>query len=877
MNGKIVLIDGHSILFRAFHGMPDMTNAEGIHTNAVYGFLRILFRILDAEKPEYLAVAFDTGAPTFRHEKYPDYKGTRQPAPPEFHEQEPIMRQILTDMEIPLLLRKGWEADDILGTLAKRAQAAGMDVTVVTGDHDLLQIADEKIKISIPSNKMGKTEAEDYYAEDVKDIYEVTPQEFIDVKALMGDSSDNIPGLPGVGKVTATKIIAAYGSIENAYENADSITPPKASKALKEHYDLAVLSKDLATIRTDAPVECSFDDCRIGKLYTAAVYEDFKKLGFKSFYSRFDEEMKPKQSEETTADETVTERSAADEIFRQAAEEKTAGIAFAKGKRLYACALYTAGRTFCFPVKEGEEEYYAEKFAALAEQMECVSCCDVKGARKLLGNRDGIPYFDAVIAAYLLNPLKSDYDYDDLANEFLGMTVPSAEELIGKKGIEAACPGQEDRILKMCALSASAAEQSRPALLEKLKEAGMEDLFSQIEMPLTAVLASMETDGILVNPEELKRYGESLSGRIDELTAKIWAAAGEEFNINSPRQMGDILFGKMGLPGGKKTKTGYSTAADVLEKMAEENPIVSDILEYRQLTKLKSTYADGLSAFISEDGRIHTTFNQTITATGRLSSTEPNLQNIPMRVEQGRLIRKCFIPKAGCVFADADYSQIELRILAHMSGDDELIRAYREAKDIHRITASQVFHTPFEEVTEQQRRNAKAVNFGIIYGISSFGLSQGLSISPKEAEKYIRDYFAAYPSIKEFLDGLVASAKEKGYAVSLFGRRRPIPELSSANFMQRGFGERVAMNSPIQGTAADIMKIAMIRVYERLKKEKLKSRLILQIHDELLVETEKEEAEQVTKILEEEMSSAAELKVEIKAECHTGTDWYEAK
>ena len=879
MSDKIVLIDGHSLLFRAFHGMPDMTSADGTHTNAVFGFLRILFKILDTEKPQYLAVAFDTSAPTFRHKKYEAYKGNRAPAPPEFHEQEPIMRKILEDMEIPIIRMEGWEADDILGTLAGCAEKEGMDVTIVTGDHDLLQIATDKVRISIPMNHMGKTATEEYYAADVLEKYGVTPKAFIDVKALMGDSSDNIPGLPGVGKVTATKIIAAYGSIENAHDHADEIKPPKASLAMKEHYDLAVLSKDLATIRTDAPVECSFASCRIGTLYTENAYDDFKKLGFKSFFGYFREE--DKAAPAPSVEKKVDSKEEAAAVFAEASGEKEAGLALAREKgKLYGCAVSFAGKTFIFePCAETPEEFLRDGFRRIAEGRTEIVSCDIKEMRKFLGCIDKEECFDAVIAAYLLNPLKADYEYDDIAGEYLGGAVPSREELTGKKGVAAAA-GKEDgtgKILSMCAYAARTALNSRQILTEKLQEAGMLELFRNIEMPLTSVLASMEEEGILVDQEELRKYGEGLSGRIEELTQKIYASAGEEFNINSPKQLGDILFAKMGLPGGKKTKTGYSTAADVLEKLSEDHPIVSDILEYRQLTKLKSTYADGLTAYISKDGRIRTTFNQTITATGRLSSTEPNLQNIPMRVEQGRLIRKCFLPRSGCIFADADYSQIELRILAHMSGDEQLIAAYREAKDIHRITASQVFHTPFGEVTEQQRRNAKAVNFGIIYGISSFGLSQGLSITPKEAEKYIRDYFAAYPQIKAFLDGLVASAKEKGYAVSLFGRRRPIPELSSGNFMVRGFGERVAMNSPIQGTAADIMKIAMIRVFRRMKKENLKSRLILQIHDELLVEAEKDEADEVVRILDEEMEGAADLKVQIKADCHTGIDWYDAK
>ncbi|MDD6347894.1 MAG: DNA polymerase I [Lachnospiraceae bacterium] len=873
MREKLVLIDGHSLLFRAFYGMPPMTAADKTPTNAIFGFLRILFRILDTEKPSYLAVAFDSAAPTFRHKLYGDYKGTRKAAPPEFHVQEPLLRQILTAMAVPIISREGYEADDILGTLAVKGEALGLEVVIVSGDHDLLQTATEHIRISIPAAKSGKTEGEDYYAADVIEKYGVTPKAFIDVKALMGDSSDNIPGLPGVGKVTATKLIQTYGSIEAAHAHVDEIKPAKARNAMRDHYDLAVLSKQLATICLDAPFDIDEEAFRLGNLYTPEAYEIFKTLGFKTFFERFETAPAAAAAEDyeviDTADGLVRVR----EAF---GEGSCLGLAFVCDKTLLAACLADSSRRLVMrPSEDLTEAGILETVSAICGKAAEIASCHMKLTAGLIGLPGQADLFDAVVAAYLLNPLKSDYDYADIAAEYLAQTLPSPEELLGRKKPSAA--EDKDKIALLSALSAGTALASRPVLLKKLEEEGMLSLFRDIEVPLTGVLASMETAGIRCDTDELKAYSDKLGERITTLTARIYEAAGETFNLNSPRQLGDILFGKMKLPGGKKTKTGYSTAAGVLEKLAPDVPMVADILEYRQLSKLKSTYADGLSAYIGEDGRIHTTFNQTITATGRLSSTEPNLQNIPMRDDLGRAIRRCFKPAPGCVFVDADYSQIELRILAHMSGDSELIAAYREARDIHRITASQVFHVPFEEVTDQQRRNAKAVNFGIIYGISSFGLSQGLSITPKEAEAYIKAYFAAYPTIHSFIRGLVEKAGKTGYAVSLFGRRRPIPELSAANFMQRSFGERVAMNSPIQGTAADIMKIAMIRVDRRLKAEKLSSRLILQIHDELLVEAPEAEAEAVERILREEMAGAASLSVPLETDCHSGRDWYEAK
>lgn len=878
---KLVLIDGHSILNRAFYGVPDLTNSAGLHTNAVFGFLNILFKILEEEAPDYLAVAFDVKAPTFRHEIYKEYKGTRKPMPQELREQVPVLKEVLAAMGIQMVEKAGLEADDILGTLAKRAQKEGMAVSLVSGDRDLLQIATDAIKIRIPKTKGGRTEIEDYHAADVEEKYQVNPIQFIDLKALMGDTADNIPGVPKVGEKTATELMVQFGSLENIYAHLDEVKKVSVRESLKNNKELALLCRTLATIRTDSPIAFSFEEARVHDFYTEDAYVMFKKLEFKNFLSRFE---KGVSNEDLTAKfRLVEELEECERLFEQAGglKEKEMGLAILKDKGKDALAgialVFDDGRGFfvrcCGFITEG---YLKGKLSALAAEGR-FSCGNIKNAYDYIGCDDTERFFDVILAAYLLNPLKSDYSIADVANEHLGLMIPERAQRFGKASLSDALKESPGEFTQYACLLAYVSMAAAPVLRDKLKEAGMSLLMTEIEMPLTYVLYDMEREGILVKPEELKTYGEALTGRIHELEQKVHHEAGEEFNLNSPKQLGEILFEKLKLPGGKKTKTGYSTAADVLEKLAGEHPIVADVLEYRGLAKLKSTYADGLSAFIGEDNRIHTTFNQTITATGRISSTDPNLQNIPMRMELGRKIRKVFVPEDGCIFTDADYSQIELRILAHMSGDKQLIDAYRMHADIHRITASQVFHIPFDEVSDLQRRNAKAVNFGIVYGISSFGLSQDLSITRKEAAEYIEQYFAAYPGVKAFLDKAVADAKEKGYVTTMFGRRRPVPELSSGNFMQRSFGERVAMNSPIQGTAADVIKIAMIRVYRRLKKENLKSRLILQVHDELLIETKKEEARKVRAILEEEMSHAADLSVRLEIDLHEGNDWYEAK
>ena len=865
MDGKLVLVDGHSILNRAFFGIPDLTNSEGLHTNAVYGFLNILFKILDEEQPDYLTVAFDVHAPTFRHKMYDVYKGTRKPMAEELRQQVPLMKEMLTAMGVTIVEKEGYEADDLLGTIAKQSEAQGLEVSIVSGDRDLLQLASDHIKIRIPKTKRTGTEIEDYLAKDVVEKYQVTPLQFIDVKALMGDSADNIPGVPGIGEKTATALIVSYGSIENAHDHLEEIKPNRAKQNLSEHYDMAQMSKELATIEIHAPIEYSLEDAKLGNLFTEEAYLMCKRLEFKNMLSRFDIDAPKNLAEEHFT--FVTDKKQISDIFKKAKKAGHIGCCLLPGEGIITEQLSLFEQPKEQQVIEGmsiafseEDIYYLsagtevsaeellEEIRELSGGQTKVSVMDLKETLKTLPLPENDRYFDASVAAYLLNPLKNDYPYEDLAKDYAGLMIPSKTDLLGKESPVKAKQAKPEAFLKYICYMAYIPWKTRDRLLEELNNTGMQTLYDTIELPLVYTLSDMEKEGVHVDAEELKRYGGELAAQIAVLEKEIYEGAGETFNINSPKQLGHILFEKLEMPYGKKTKTGYSTAADVLEKLAVEYPLVSKILEYRQLAKLKSTYADGLANFIEEDGRIHTNFQQTVTATGRLSSTDPNLQNIPIRMELGRMIRKVFLPKDGYVFVDADYSQIELRILAHMSGDEMLIQAYREAQDIHRMTASQVFHTPFEEVTDLQRRNAKAVNFGIVYGISSFGLSQDLSISKKEAQEYIERYFESYPKIKEFLDGCVEKAKKDGYSVTMFGRRRPLPEISSSNFMQRSFGERIAMNAPIQGTAADIIKIAMNRVHRRLIDEGLKSRLLLQVHDELLIEAAPDEVDEVKKI-----------------------------
>lgn len=838
MSKKLVLIDGHSILNRAFYGVPDLTNSEGIHTNAVYGFLNIMLKILNEEQPEYLIVAFDVKHPTFRHEIFAEYKGTRSKMQPELVQQVPIIKDVLKAMDIHIVEQAGVEADDILGSYATKAQEEGIDVCLVSGDRDTLQIASDRIQIRIPKTKKTGTIVENYYAQDVLETYGVTPIEFIDVKALMGDASDNIPGVPGIGEKTATAIIQSFGSIENAYEHIEEIKPNRARESLKENYQQAVLSKDLATIRTNLELDYDWSHALLEQIYTKQAYELFKKYEFKNLLNKFEEVKEEQAPAYQSVDLANVERA-----IEECSQSSLIGISVEKiqpSKTEYHIQFQFASEEVGYLYEADDNEIERSKITQWVETLchfgKTIVSPNLKSVVQICHTAEQEEMFDCKLAAYLLNPLRSEYE----------ITLDSA--------------------IKEWA-----------SYRQQLEEAQMWNLYCEIELPLLFVLEEMTAIGIQVQPKELIDFSAELQIRILELEKQIYLQAGEEFNINSPKQLGVILFEKLQLPHGKKTKTGYSTSVDILDKLRVEAPIVSDILEYRQLTKLKSTYADGLGNYIGIDGRIHGIFHQTIAATGRISSTEPNLQNIPIRMELGRKIRKAFVPKEGFLFVDADYSQIELRVLAHMSQDEELIKAYKTAQDIHRITASQVFHIPFDEVTGLQRRNAKAVNFGIVYGISAYGLSQDLEISVKEASEYIESYFATYPKIKEFLDKLVSDAKEQGYAKTLYLRRRPVPELLSSNFMQRGFGERIAMNSPIQGTAADIIKLAMIQVTRRFKKENLESRLILQVHDELLIEAKMDEIERVKLILEEEMGQVVSLDVPLEIDVHEGKNWYDAK
>lgn len=885
MAEKIMLIDGNSIVNRAFYGVPLLTNGEGRYTNGVYGFLNILFKLLDEEQPDYLAVAFDLHAPTFRHRTFDGYKGTRKGMPEELREQMPLLKEVLQAMHIPIFEQEGFEADDILGTLSALAEKNGIVPVVVSGDRDLLQLAGETLKVRIPKTKGGRTETEDYYAADVQAKYGVTPAEFIDMKALMGDASDNIPGVPGIGEKTAAKIITQYHDIETAIAHAAEIKPKKASENLAAYQEQARLSKFLATIVRDMPLEWDKEILKIGDMFNQTAYELVKRLEFKSMFSRFEGSASaPKQAEQTYR--FVADREGAKEVLA-ALKKGEVGYAFVyENEEGQGLALYQEQLGGVW--MEASMAFLMQELLEIFQPFFADSAYrkighDVKKDIRFLRSYgyDGFTAeFDTAIGAYILNATGSSYEYDDIAAAFLNETYPSQEEVFGKgrtKKTFAVLPEAE-----RTAYGARQAEiffRARKVMEERLAENEQKSLFYDMEMPLIYVLADMEKYGIKVDKAALLAYQKRLGESLDGMEEEIYALAGEKFNINSPKQLGVILFEKLGLKGGKKTKTGYSTAADVLEKLRTAHPIVERILHYRQLAKLKSTYADGLLAVMdAETEKIYSTFNQTITATGRISSTEPNLQNIPVRLELGRELRKIFIPEsAEFCFLDADYSQIELRVLAHISGDESLIAAFKSNQDIHRMTASQVFHVPFDEVTPLQRSNAKAVNFGIIYGKGAFSLGQDLGISRKEAEEYINAYFARYPKIKTFMEDTIKNGTKNGYVSTLWNRRRNMPELQSSNFMQRAAGERAAMNMPIQGTAADIIKLAMIKVHRALQEGGYRSRLILQVHDELLIEAYKEEKEAVAKILKENMEHAADLLVPLDVDMHEGASWFEAK
>lgn len=874
---KLLLIDGNSIMNRAFYGIPDMTTNDGRHTNAIYGFLNIILKVIEEEQATHICVAFDLKKKTFRHEMYEAYKGTRKGMPEELHEQMPRIKEILQAMHIRIVEQEGFEADDLIGTLSKKGEREGFAVTILSGDRDLLQLATDTVLVRIPKTKHGKTEVEDYYAKNVVETYGVTPLIFIDMKGLMGDTSDNIPGVPGIGEKTAAKLLAEYGDLDGVYAAVDSMKASKMKQNLIENKDLAYLSKTLATIKLDCPIPFEFSEATYHDPFNAEAYTLFEDLELKSFYKRFSVEKKEELTFETVLIDDIDGYNALLAKLQKAKEVSFAWIT-QDGEALGVAVCMDLEHVYLIRFMMFiTEAMVADNLLALSRDYQVqLACMHVKKLLSFLDFHEEDAVFDAGLAAYLLQPNQSEYEYDTLAKVYLDVTLPSEKEMLGKEKL-GYFSFEDEKVQKWMAYQAIVPYKIKSVLREKLKKTGMESLYDEMELPCLYALYEMEKNGIRVDGEALHQYGKKLRTRIEELTAEIHAMAGEEFNINSPKKLGEILFEKLGLKNGKKTKTGYSTSAEVLEKLKNTHPIIPKILEYRQLTKLNSTYAEGLAGYIQADGRIHGKFHQTVTVTGRISSADPNLQNIPTRMPLGREIRKVFIPEEGSVFVDADYSQIELRVLAHMSGDAALIAAYQADEDIHAITASQVFDVPLDQVDSTLRRKAKAVNFGIVYGISSFGLGQDLDISRKEAEGYIEKYFATYGKVKKFLDRTVEDAKKNGYTVTMFGRRRPIPELASSNFMTRSFGERAAMNAPVQGTAADIIKIAMVRVNRRLKEEHLQSKLVLQIHDELIIETKKEELEIVQKLLVEEMMHAAELSVPLLVDANVGNSWYDAK
>lgn len=874
---KLVLVDGNSILNRAFYGLPDMTTKDGRHTNAVLGFLNILLRVLEDEKATHLCVAFDVKHPTFRHEMFPEYKGTRKGMPDELREQVPLIKEVLKAMNITILERPGYEADDILGTLSRIGDNNGFEVTLLSGDRDLLQLATDKIKIKLPKTKAGKTVIEEYYSSNVIETYGVNPITFIDMKGLMGDTSDNIPGVPKIGEKTAGKLLADYGSLDGIYNNIDSMKPSKMKDNLIEYKDLAYLSKELATIKLDCELNVDIFSCQLQNLFNKDTFNLFNQLEFKSLLKHFENDMISKELIFST--DIIEDFDEYQKLITNLKKVKVFGFCLVEGSNglIGASICYQDTKTNYIPfINFITEDIVINDVNNLINNGIICTFMNLKSHLFYMNLNESNTVFDCGIAAYLINPLKSTYEYDDIAKDYLDITLNSPKDLLGKTEINAFTVA-EDNISKHYAYMTLIPYLSYEILMDKLKSEKMLDLYQKIELPYVYSLYDMEKHGIKVNKASLVEFGNKLENQINILVDEIYELAGKRFNINSTKQLGEVLFEDLGLKAGKKTKTGYSTSVDILEKLSNEHPIIPLILNYRAITKLNSTYVTGMLPFIQEDGRIHGKFNQTVTATGRISSTDPNLQNIPTRTELGREIRKVFVPEDGYIFIDADYSQIELRVLAHFSDDDTLINAYNKDSDIHVITASEVFGVPMENVDSLMRRRAKAVNFGIVYGISSFGLGQDLDISRKEAEGYINKYFDTYKGVKHYLDTTVEKAKQHGYVDTIFGRRRPVPELSSSNFMTRSFGERVAMNSPIQGTAADIIKIAMININKELKQRNLKSKLILQVHDELIIEALIEEKDEVKDILVNEMINAAELNVNLVVDVNEGYSWYDAK
>ena len=864
---KLLILDSNSILNRAFYGVRYLSARDGTPTNAIYGFLNILLKLIKEQEPDYICAAFDVKAPTFRHKQYEGYKAQRKPMPEGLAAQMPLAKDVLRAMGVTILEKEGYEADDIIGTVARLCEESEISCFIATGDKDDLQLASDKTKVILTVTKSGYNETIIYDDKAVKEKYRVTPTEFIDVKALMGDPSDNIPGVKGVGEKTAMSLIEKHHSIEYIYENIDGIGLKGAMlQKMKDGRKMAFMSKELATINRNTPIEFNAEECVFdGFENNGELYEILKRLELNSIIKKLD----------LSGGDNVKENEDIFKDFSYQVGDKN----MINGDKVTVVLDFDGDNISSAAVGAGNNAVVLNEQDDIKELLEDDSIAkvmfDVKEAIVKLNGRIDIKNIsdDTAIAAYLVDPAKNEYTIEKLASEYFGTVIekPEVKQLSLLDDVET----DRSEYLAKCAVALGVLNER---IGDKIKENGQEKLYHEVELPLVTVLAHLEINGFLVDDNQLKEFADKLGEKIDALTNEIYMLAGEEFNINSPKQLGVILFEKLELKPVKKTKTGYATNADVLEKLRDKHPIVNFIMEYRQLAKLKSTYCDGLTAVVNPNThRIHSVFTQTVTVTGRLSSTEPNLQNIPTRTELGREIRKMFVAKEGYVLVDADYSQIELRVLAHIANDETMINAFRNNEDIHAVTASQVLGIPLEDVTKEQRSSAKAVNFGIVYGIGEFSLAQDLHISVKEAKAYIESYLEKYHGVRNYMESIKEQAKKDGYVKTMLNRIRYIPELKSPNYNIRQFGERVALNTPIQGTAADIIKLAMVRVDNRLINEGLKSKLILQVHDELIVEAHKDEVDKVKQILSEEMQSAMELNVPLKVDMSTGHSWYDAK
>lgn len=892
---RFLILDGNSILFRAFYALPPLKNKKGIYTNAVYGFLSMMYKLLDDYKPDYIVTAFDPKKPTFRHEKYKEYKAGRAKAPDELVMQFGLIRDVLDLHGIKHIEIEGYEADDVAGTLSKFASAQGVEVYMVTSDRDYLQLVDEDAYVLI--TKKGVTNTVKYTRELMDEEYGMTPEQFIDLKALMGDSSDNIPGVKGVGQKTGMKLIHQFKTLEGIYENLEEVKGKLKDKLESEKMQ-AYMSRDLATIVTEIPMDCTMDDFLYKEADSEKLMEMYKEYGFRQFMNRIKSENKQLSlfsvNDKNNIEEKKTEVKKVDvveidsnNLFKEISSARTMAlkILYDGDRALYskpvAMGIMTDDKRVLYLEDKLEESINAIKELLENPAIEKFSH-DIKDEIIILdklGIRlEGVK-FDTMIGKYLLEPSESSYAIDKLVFEYLDWDIKNEKDYLGSGKNKKVFSGLEiEERKEFLSNQLSGIWNIKDDIEKQIMEADMDILYNEIELPLVEIMASMEIIGFKINTEDLKAIGEKLGRKIEILEEIIHDFADEDFNINSPKQLGEILFDKLGLPALKKTKTGYSTNAEVLEKLKSKHPIIIKIQEYRQLAKLKSTYVEGLLNVVDkETGRVHSSFKQTIASTGRISSTDPNLQNIPVKTEEGRELRKIFVHEDGRKLVDADYSQIELRVLAHLSDDENLIGAFINNEDIHRKTAAQVFHVEEDEVTSIMRSRAKAVNFGIVYGISDYGLSRDLDITRKESKEYIENYLNFFGGVKDYMDNIVKQGKKDGYVDTIFGRRRYIPELESRNFNIRAFGERMALNTPVQGTAADIIKKAMINVYFKLKNNNMKSRLILQIHDELIIETVEEELEEVKVILKEEMENAAELKVPLTVDMNIGDTWYDTK